>query len=116
MWCPGWDCSSWALLLSMGGGASGGVRVFCAPRTCGVGEPWNRLSYLLVLCLRGLDFACITFVYLFVIYTQRGCLNLRSSLQFRLSTHRLPFYGLLQGALRGHRFADEDDETKHSLH
>ena len=26
MWCPGWDYSSWALLLSMGGGASGGVR------------------------------------------------------------------------------------------
>ena len=62
MWCPGWDYSSWALLLSMGGRVSGGVRVFCAPRMCRVGEPWNRLSYLMVLRLRGPDVACITFV------------------------------------------------------
>ena len=45
-----------------GGRISGGVRVFCAPRMCRVGEPWNRLSYLMVLRLRGPDVACITFV------------------------------------------------------
>ena len=48
MWCPGWDYSS-TLLLSMGGGSSGGVRV---SRMCGVGEPWDRLSYLSVLSPR----------------------------------------------------------------
>ena len=42
-------CCQW------GRGSSGGVQVFCALRMCGVGERWNKLSYLLVLCLRGLD-------------------------------------------------------------
>ena len=63
MWYPGRGCSSWALLLSLGGGGRVAVcRFFCAPRMCGVGEPWNKLSYLLVLCLRGLDAVCNTFV------------------------------------------------------
>jgi hypothetical protein len=63
------DVVSWAGLFFLGSavvdgerGSSGGVQVFCAPGMCGVGEPWNKLSYLLVLCLRGLDAACTTFV------------------------------------------------------
>ena len=43
MWYPGWGCSSWALLLLMGGGSSGGVQVFCAPRMCGVGETLGQV-------------------------------------------------------------------------
>ena len=45
MWCPGLDYSSWALLLSMGEGSSGGVRVLCAPRICGRNQVDQNSAY-----------------------------------------------------------------------
>ena len=41
----GGNYSSWALLLSMGGGASGVVRVFCAPRICGRNQVDQNSAY-----------------------------------------------------------------------
>ena len=66
MWCPGWDYSSWALLLSMGGGTSGGVQVFCAPRMCGVGLAVCGFFVLLVCVV--LSSCALTDLTLYLLY------------------------------------------------